>query len=72
MPNKCGVVGCRGNYDNANKCRLFRLPQLPDQVNQQRWIGALPPRENFNINTKTLWICEKHWQSDTAMKTVPR
>ena len=26
MPNKCGVVNCKGNYNAANKCRLFKVP----------------------------------------------
>lgn len=71
MPNRCGVVGCRGNYDAETKCRLFRLPQLPDQASQQHWIDAIPPRENFVINPKTFWICVNHWPTNCRMKKFP-
>ena len=29
MPHKCGVVNCNGNYNNDNKCRVFKLPRDP-------------------------------------------
>ena len=71
MVNKCGVVICRGNYDAANKCRLFRLPQLPDEENKKIWIAALPPQKDFVIHPKKFLICERHWPEDTPMKTCP-
>ena len=71
MVNKCGVVNCRGNYDAANKVRLFRLPQLPDEEKQKQWIASLPPRKNFVIDPNKFWICERHWPTDAPMKTCP-
>lgn len=69
MTNKCGVVKCKGNYNKANKCRVFKLPK--DQKNQQKWIDSLPPRKNFVIKPSSFYICEKHWPSDTPMKKLP-
>ena len=40
---KCNVVNCKGNYNEENKCRVFRLPK--DEVERQTWINKLPPRK---------------------------
>ena len=68
MPNKCGVVNCTGNY-TGNKCRVFRLPK--DQCERQKWLDVLPPRENFVINPRTFFICEKHWEADPPLVKLP-
>ena len=69
MPNKCGVVNCKGNYDSSNKCRVFRLPK--DTNEQQKWLNVLPPRDGFVIDPSKFFICEKHWPTDTQMVTIP-
>ena len=69
MPNRCRVVNCNGNYNDSNKCRVFRLPK--DEVERQRWIDVLPPRKNFVINPSTFFICEKHWPKNASMVTLP-
>lgn len=69
MPNKCNIVECRGNYDGTSKCRVFRLPR--DEVERQRWINMIPPRENFVINPANFFICERHWPVDTPMVKIP-
>lgn len=66
MVNKCGVVSCNGNYNEENKCRLFKLPA--DTLERQRWIEAIPPRQDFVINPETYRICERHWKSGYAVK----
>ena len=68
MPNRCQVVRCNGNYNEQNKCRVFKLPTL--EFDQQLWIAALPPRQDFVINPKTFHICERHWPPGTPMKTT--
>ena len=56
MPNKCGVVNCKGNYNELNKCCVFKLPN--DEVEKQKWINVLPPRKNF-IMEPSKFLCEK-------------
>ena len=68
MVNTCGVVNCRGNYDDASKIQMVRLPV--DEVEQQRWKDAIPQRVGFEIKRKTFWICLAHWPKDTPMKCV--
>ena len=69
MPNRCGVVNCDSNYDKARTCRIFRLPK--DEIERQRWVNALPPRENFVLNPSTFFICEKHWPENVEMCKIP-
>ena len=37
MVYKCNVVNCKGNYNEENKCRVFRLPK--DEAERQTWIN---------------------------------
>lgn len=69
MPNKCGVAKCTGNYNESNKCRVFKLPK--DEVERQKWIAVLPPRENFVVDAAKFYICERHWPSDNEMVKIP-
>ena len=69
MPNKCGVVNCKGNYDETNKCRVFRLPR--DELEKQKWLSVLPPRAGFVVDPTKFFICQKHWPSDTEMVKIP-
>ena len=39
MPNKCGIVTCRGNYNLLSKRRIFKLPSLDPE--RQRWLAGL-------------------------------
>ena len=66
MVNKCGVVNCKGNYNEENKCRVFKLPV--DSLERQRWIQAIPPRKDFVTNPETFRICERHWREGFAAK----
>ena len=68
MPNKCGVVNCKGNYDPSQKCRVFRLPK--DTHEQQKWLNVLPLRDGFVIDLSKFFICEKHCPADTQMVTI--
>lgn len=69
MVNHCGVAECNGNYNPANKCRIFKLPK--DEREQQKWINVLPPRADFVLDPDKFWICERHWPVDTPMRKVP-
>ncbi|KAF2347200.1 Zinc finger C2CH-type [Trinorchestia longiramus] len=65
MPNKCGIVNCRGNYNKENRRRVFRLPK--EQSERQKWLDVLPPRENFVVNPDKFFICEIHWGADPPL-----
>ena len=69
MPNKCGVVNCKGNYDPSQKCRVFRLPK--DTHEQQKWLNVLPLRDGFVIDLSKFFICEKHCPADTQTVAIP-
>ena len=70
MPNKCGIVNCRGNYDLLSKRRIFKLPRLDPE--RQRWLAVIPPRKDFNVaNAKSFFICKKHWPQNPPMKKLP-
>ena len=75
MPNKCGVVNCKGNYNESQKCRVFRLPK--DVHERQKWLdldldlSVLPPREDFVLDPSNFFVCEKHWPADTQMEKIP-
>ena len=71
MPNKCGVVNCNGNYNEENKCRVFRLPS--EAAVRETWINSIPKRENFSVDPRKFFICERHWPSNigpTCTKVV--
>ena len=55
MPNKCGVVNCKGNYNESNKCRVFKLPKVPKE--KQQWLNAIPPPKDIVIGDN-FYICE--------------
>lgn len=70
MPNKCGIVNCRGNYDVSSKCSVYKLPK--DDPERQTWLAVIPPRKDFDIsNAKSFFICEKHWPENPPMKKLP-
>ena len=70
MPNKYGIVNCRGNYDLLSKCREFKLPR--DDPERQKWLAVIPPRKDFDIaNAKSFFVCEKHWPRNPPMKKLP-
>ncbi|KAF2366014.1 Zinc finger C2CH-type [Trinorchestia longiramus] len=65
MPNKCGILNCRGNYNKENRRHVFRLPK--EQSERQKWLDVLPPRENFVVNPDKFFICEIHWSADPPL-----
>jgi hypothetical protein len=69
MPNKCGVVNCKGNYNKDNKCRVFKLPK--EDSEKQKWLNVLPPRQDFVIDSGKFFICERHWPSNSPHVKVP-
>ena len=68
MPGKCGIVKCNGNYNKANKCRVFKLPKIEHE--RQSWIKLIPPPKHFEIDPLKLLICERYWPKATPLKTV--
>ena len=66
MPNKCCVYDCNGNYNNANKEKVFRLPRDPTE--RERWIKMIP-RDDIPDNSNTV-ICERHFPSGCETITV--
>ena len=43
MGKKCCVSRCSGNFDEANKASVFRLPKDPTE--NERWRIAIPTRQ---------------------------
>ena len=64
MLNKCGV-NCKGNYNELNKWRVFKLSN--DEVEKQKWIDLLPPPKNVIMEPSKFFICERHWPRNTVM-----
>ncbi|KAL8597399.1 hypothetical protein ACOMHN_022308 [Nucella lapillus] len=69
MVNKCGVVNCKGNYNDINKCRVFKIPKNEEE--RKKWLNVLPPRENFSIDPDKFFVCEKHWPADHETVKIP-
>ena len=69
MVNKCGVVCCNGNYNAANKCRVFKLPT--DPAERQKLIDKIPKREHFEIKPQKFFICERHWPPGCKLVKLP-
>ena len=70
MPSKCGIVNCRGNYDDSTKCRVFKLPK--DDPERQKWLAVIPPRQDLNVSqVKSFFVCEKHWPENPPLKKLP-
>ena len=69
MPNKCGVVNCKGNYNAENKCTVYRLPSAASV--RDTWINCIPKRDNFSIDPRKFFICERHWPSSVKVVALP-
>lgn len=54
MPNKCGIVNCKGNYNDANKYSVFKVPK--DESERKKWLDVLPPRENFVLDPAKFFL----------------
>ncbi|KAF2347059.1 Exostosin-like [Trinorchestia longiramus] len=65
MPNKCGVVNCRGNSNMENRRRVFCL--LKKHSERQKWLDVILPRENFVVDPNKFFICEIHWGADPPL-----
>ena len=60
MGTKCCVSRCSGNFDEANKASVFRLPKDPTE--NERWRKAIP-RDNIPNSPNTV-VCERHWPTN--------
>ena len=60
MGKKCCVSRCNGNFDEANKASVFRLPK--DAIENERWRTAIP-RDNIPNSPNTV-VCERHWPAN--------
>ena len=45
---------------------MFRVPK--DQLEREKWLAVLPPRENF-LDPDKFFICEtqRHWPADPSL-----
>ena len=69
MPNKCGIINCRGNYDDATRCRVFKLPK--NGAERTKWLAVIPPCRDLDISqAKSFFVCEKHWPDNPPMKKL--
>ena len=58
MGRKC-VIFCKGNWDDENKEKIFRLPSSKRNAQErERWIKSLPNSIHDSVYTS---ICERHW-----------
>ena len=69
MPNRCGIPMCHSNNKEGPYVRVFSLPKSADE--EKIWIGKLPECKGFVVKPKTFFICQRHWPSDTLMKSTP-
>ena len=60
MGKKCCVSRCSGNFDEASKASVFRLPKDPTE--NERWRKAIP-RDNIPNSPNTV-VCERHWPTN--------
>ncbi|CAN8025714.1 unnamed protein product, partial [Ixodes persulcatus] len=63
---RCCVPGCRGNYDNGPKVRVFSFPS--DKSLKAKWLRSIP-RKDF-VPTKHSRVCEKHFARDCFITTL--
>ena len=70
MPNKCGIVNCRGNYyDPLSKRRVIKFANLDPE--RQKWLAVIPPRKDFDVaNAKSFFICKNHWLQNLPIKKL--
>ena len=68
MGRKCCIIHYKGNYDEENKTKIFRLPSAKTKhTERQRWIKTIP---NTVPNSKDTSICEKHWPTNYETVSV--
>ena len=60
MGKHCCVTNCKGNYDDKNKEKVFRLPR--DEKENERWRAAIP-RDNIPVS-KNVFVCKRHWRDN--------
>ncbi|XP_035229796.1 THAP domain-containing protein 2-like [Stegodyphus dumicola] len=66
MPSHCIVPGCKGNYDNGPRVRVYSFPS--NEILKKKWLKAIP-RSNFKL-TKASKVCELHFKDeDIEMET---
>lgn len=44
MPSKCFVPGCRSNYNESSKVRIFSFPR--DEELKKNWLKAINRKDN--------------------------
>jgi len=78
MPNKCSIVGCRGNYDllkgdnHDNRVAIFRFPKNTDRCTA--WLEKIPRKnrrfDNITSVTANMGVCERHFEPHFVIRTV--
>ena len=59
MPNKCGIMNCKGKHNCANRCCVFKVPR--EESEKKNCLIVKPPCKNFVIDPAKFFVCEKHW-----------
>ena len=68
MVRKCCILHCKGNYNDKNKTKIFRLPSSKNNVEErEQWIRAIPYKISVSRHTS---VCENHWPSGYATVSV--
>ncbi|XP_077484882.1 uncharacterized protein LOC144094883 [Amblyomma americanum] len=63
---RCCVPGCRGNYQNGPKVRVYCFPR--DEVRRKAWLRAIP-RKDFTP-TEHSRVCELHFHAGDFITTL--
>nr|XP_054927547.1 uncharacterized protein LOC129385210 [Dermacentor andersoni] len=63
---RCCVPGCRGNYDNGPKVRVYCFPR--DEALKKAWLRAIP-RKDFTPTAHSR-VCELHFHADDFIMTL--
>lgn len=63
MPNKCCIVGCKGNYNNLHRRTVFKIPT--NEPDRSAWLCSLPKRSDCDGKPfkygSNCYICVIHW-----------
>ena len=64
MTKKCCVPGCTGNYDNGEKCSVFRFPK--DEEEKKKWLRKIS-RKDWSLGKDSV-VCAFHFQDSDVVR----
>ena len=62
MPKKYNVYGCWGNYKNEPYTKVVSFPT--DELEQNRWIDAMPNERSSLLQLKQIYACAHHFDCE--------